>query len=280
MKNYLITPIGITLTALSSATAQKLVPPQSFVINCQVCHALEDAAVGPSLIEISKLYPNKKKKEFIQWCIDPGKKRPEMAQMPSMAHISKDELTKIHKHILEITKGKDLRVRVKEDLFKESPTATARPRVTRTLLPDTGPASLIVALPSKEDHNVVWDTDQCRVRYISAGKIDNFPYLKSNGNAVAKVGKVLYTEDVLFTGDLPRQFKGYSVSENGYPTFMYTVGDILISEEILLKDESIVRVFKAEVSLPPYEISEDENKEIATTSSASGNTLTITHRPL
>jgi cytochrome c551/c552 len=49
--------------------------PQAFTINCKACHLLEDVQVGPSLIEIAKLYPRKHKKEFLQWCVNPGKKR-------------------------------------------------------------------------------------------------------------------------------------------------------------------------------------------------------------
>ena len=235
--------------------------PKAFTLNCKVCHALDQTVVGPSLIEISKLYPRKKGKEFIQWCVEPGKKRAEMDQMPSMAHIPKAELKEIQAYILEVTKGKDERMRVTKDLFKDSPSASARPRVTRTFLPNTGPASMAIALPTAQKHNVIWDTDQCRLRYISIGEVDNFPYLRSNGGSFAKVGDIVYTEEGLFDSDLKRQFKGYELTENGFPILHYMLGETLIHEEISVVKDVITRKFTTDSALPRLKKTES-NKSI------------------
>jgi len=142
---------GSLFLALPCSAQQKA--PEAFTTNCQACHLLDQEQVGPSLVAIAKLYPRKKRKDFIKWCVDPGKKRPEMAQMPSMAHIPADQLSAIHTYILSTTKNKSNRVKSKEDLYGQSPTAVARPRVTRTFLPETGPASILFALATTEKHN-------------------------------------------------------------------------------------------------------------------------------
>ena len=43
-----------------------------FTTNCSVCHLPDRQIVGPSLVEISKLYPNKETlPEFLKWCETP-----------------------------------------------------------------------------------------------------------------------------------------------------------------------------------------------------------------
>jgi len=253
--------------------------PKAFTLNCKVCHSLDQNLVGPSLIEIAKLYPRKKSNEFIQWCVEPGKKRQEMAQMPSMAHIPKAELKEIQAYILEVTKGKDQRMRVTKDLFKDSPSASARPRVTRTFLPKTGPASMAIALPTAQKHNLIWDTDQCRLRYISVGVVDNFPYLRSNGGSFAKVGDIVYTEEPLFDSKLQRQFKGYELTKSGFPILHYMIGKTLIHEEISVEENVITRKFTTDSTLPQFKKPES-SKAIQSNAAISGNSLTISHKTL
>ena len=251
-------------------------PPEAFSVNCQACHVLDEQQVGPSLIEIAGLYPKSKQAEFIKWCVDPGKKRPQMAQMPSMAHIPEAELSEIHTYLLSVTKNKSNKVLSTTDSYKNSPTATARPRVVRTFLPETGPASILFALATEGKHNVVWDTDQCRLRYISEGKVDNFPYLSRNGNDLAKVGKITYTEEPLFTGDIKVQFKGYEINKNGDPTLHYTAGEAKITESLSVQNGVIVRTLTANTNMPATNKLEG-NDQLDVATKVSGKTLKITY---
>ncbi|MGJ8657902.1 MAG: c-type cytochrome [Akkermansiaceae bacterium] len=277
---------ALSLTAIHSlyaadpkAKATEAPVPAAFTTNCVVCHATDQALVGPSLVEIAKLYPAKNKRQFINWCLEPGRKRPDMPVMPSMAHIPKKELEEIHKYITSITKGKDERVRNNKDLFKQSPSATLRPRIVRTFLPDTGPASMLIALPTSLDHNLIWDTDKCQLRYISIGKIDNFPYLRSNGNSLAKVGKVIYTESPLFKPDTKPQFNGYELTKEGFPTLLYTFGNSTFSEKITTDANTITRVITSSSSIPQI-LKLESNKKLEVTTKTTGNTLTITYKSL
>jgi len=240
--------LALPFLALPAVAEDK--EPAAFEANCKACHALSDSPVGPSLIEIAKLYPRKRAKEFIQWCINPGKKRAEMPQMPAMAHVSEAELKEIHEYVLSVTKGKTLRMKPKKDLFKDSPSAVQRPRVTRTFVPKSGPASMVIALPTVEKHNLIWDTDLCRLRYVSLGEIDNFPYLRSNGNSLADVGEICYTEEALFAGDAEREFKGYAMTKEGFPILHYSIGKTTIKEAVMVKKNVIIRTITASPALP------------------------------
>ena len=130
--------------------------------------------------------------------------------MPSMAHVGKEELANIHDYILKGTKGvKEVKVR-KVDRYAKSPVYTKRPRLVRTFLPETGPASLIISLPTKDKHNLVWDTALCQFRYLTTGETDNWPYLKSNGNSLAKPGEVIYrSSSPIFNSKEAPTFLGY-----------------------------------------------------------------------
>jgi len=233
--------------------------------------------VGPSLIEIAKLYPQNKSKQFVKWCVDPGKKRPEMAQMPSMAHIPEADLLEIQSYIIKVAAGRNPRVKNAKDNYKKSPTAISRPRVTRSFFPNTGPASM--ALPTKQKLNAIWDTDVCQLRYISHGEIDNFPYLKSNGNSLAKVGKIIYTETPLFKTDAKPQFKGYEISNTGFPTLHYSLESTTIKETYSVEGETVTRIITASPNLPDL-LAIKGNKKLELKTTTSGNVLTIIYKPL
>jgi len=252
--------------------------PAAFTANCLVCHAPDTEVVGPSLIEIAKLYPEKKSKDFIAWCIKPGRKRPDMPVMPAQAHIPKEQLKEIHAYIVATSSGKSARVKHKEDLFKNSPSASKRPRITRTFLPNTGPASMVIALPTSSKHNFIWDTDQCELRYISTGKIDNFPYLKSNGNSLAKEGKTILTSPPLFNSSSKKQFKGYSIDTDGFPTLSYTVDGISYTESYTVINDMVNRTISSSASLPEHTKITGNNK-LEISIKTSNNKLIITYTP-
>lgn len=211
-------------------------PEQLFAIHCAACHAADYALVGPSLVEIAGIY-KEDPEGFVNWSLRPGKKRPEMIEMPSMAHLGKDTLREIHRYILSAAQGKT---------EKKSPTAAdgdpfpdvgARPKVQRMFMPDASPAAIAVALPGELSY--VFDAGECRLRYVwKGGFIDGWPYWKGNGSELAKVdGEIVYREQsplfrVVESGESSSKFLGYSLSD-GIPTFRYRLDGVRFSERIL-----------------------------------------------
>ena len=270
-----IVQLGFHL-GLQLSHAKEVTAPTAFTANCQACHIVDQAVVGPSLVEIAELYPPAKQAEFIQWCIDPGKKRPTMPQMPSMAHIAEAELIKIQNYILKVTVGVK---RIKPggvDIYANTPIHTVRPRIDRLFVSKSSPISLILALDTEEKHNIIWDADQCRLRYISIGKIS----VSSTRMGFAKVGKVIYTETALLNSDSKPQFKGYSLDENGVTTFIYSLNDMEIKETIEVKEQKIIRTIKADSALPKYELTYHDSKDIKVSINENQETLTITYQAL
>jgi hypothetical protein len=112
-----------------------------------------------------------------------------------------------------------------------------RPMVRRMFMPDSGPASIAVALSGRL--NFCWDAGACRLRYFwEGGFIDAEDYFKSKGQSTARLrGKVWWrTGDSgpLRLGDAaPReiQFKGYSIRD-GAPRFEYTIDGHAVNEEL------------------------------------------------
>lgn len=256
------------------------VPPAAFTTNCVACHLLDQNLVGPSLVEIAELYPDKNRDDFIKWTIEPGRKRDQLPQMPSMAHIPEEELIEIYHYIRKVTVGVRRVKLPKDDPFAIYTVNGKRPRVERTFVPHAGPASVIVSLPTEQKHNLVWDTDQCRLRYISEGETDRWPYLRSNGNALAQVGVVSYQEKTpLFKSD-DVEYKGYHISEHGYPTFVYRVDDSTITEEVSLEDDKIVRTVKGTPDLPEHRIPKSQGERLEVSASISEKTLTLVHSSL
>lgn len=253
---HLMLPLLLSLTPVlwgEKDKKKKEVPAPAAFMNCQACHLLNEVQVGPSLVEMAGLYPPESADYFIEWCLNPGKKRPDMAQMPSMAHIPREELAEIHDYILKITKGlKPQKNHAKQNRFPD----TSRPRIVRTFVPDASPASIVICLDTPEKHNLIWDTAHCRLRYISKGTMDNWPYLRSNGNSLAEVGKTAYVEEAQFQGKPDLKFKGYRVRDNGLPMFHYTVGGVNVTEIIDLADGVLTRHIEAEKPLPPLKLNQ------------------------
>ena len=147
-------------------------------------------------------------------------------------------------------------------------------------VPDSGPASVVVALPSESKFNLIWDTDQCRLRYISQGEVDRWPYLRSNGNALADVGEICYVEEASLFLEKSRQFEGYHLSPEGYPTFVYRVGETQVTEKISMEGAVIVRAISATPSLPAHHRPESSGATLAVDAEATGRALNILYRPL
>ncbi len=248
MQNPRLIP-SLLLAGFLPANAQT--PPDGptlFTQNCAACHLLDQALVGPSLVEIRKLYQSKPD-TFIKWCIAPSKKRLGAIEMPSMVHVGEPGLRAIHAHIMAISKGVIAQKPIVSDPFIASPTHTVRPLVQRIFMPNAGPAAIAVALD--DTTSFCWDAGECRLRYVwTGGFIDGYPYWKNNGSSQAKItGTVRYTEPLALIPGQPK-FHGYQI-QNGLPTFRYALGTQEITETFTATADksTITRTFS--ISPPP-----------------------------
>ncbi len=268
----------ILISALSvyGEKASEIDAPASFTMNCQACHMLDKVQVGPSLVEIAEIYPKSKLEAFIQWCHKPGKKRAHMPAMPAMVHIPIEDLNSIYDYIRKVTIGVDKVAPPTTDPYPD----TERPRIIRHKLPNTGVASIAIALPTEKLHNIIWDTDKCRLRYISSGKIDSWPHVRASGASSVKVGTIIYKEDTPLFKSEKTQFLGYHLSKQGLPALIYTIEGKKLTETISLEDNVITRTIKGTPVLPDHALILNSNSKVETKYSRQNQTLTITHRQL
>lgn len=224
-------PSVFLFVALTGATRAAPDGAQLFTTNCAACHLLDQLVVGPSLVEMRKIYDGKPD-DFVKWAVAPQKKRKNLIEMPSMVHVGDEGLRAVYEHVMEISEGvKEVKVE-KGDPFLTSPTHTVRPQVQRIFMPNAGPAAIAVALD--ENVSVCWDAGECRLRYAwTGGFIDGFSYWAKNGRSVAKIkGEVRYTEAEPVLGlEGARKFHGYSL-KNGLPVFRYSIGETEVTEAL------------------------------------------------
>ncbi|SKB01782.1 cytochrome c [Prosthecobacter debontii] len=86
----------------TQATIPKSVEPnaEQLFMNCAACHAPDIKLVGPPLTEIAQIYAGNPD-GIVTWAKSPGKKRPELPQMPPFAHLGDNSLRKIAELMLE-----------------------------------------------------------------------------------------------------------------------------------------------------------------------------------
>lgn len=226
----------LRITLLAAVSALPLCAQDGkaqFTLHCAACHLADRQLVGPSLVEVSKLYTGKLD-EFLAWCKEPKQKRKGVIQMPPMGHVGDANLKLIHAHILVAAKGlKEVKVKG-TDPFYASPSMRKRPQVQRLFMPDAGPAAIAVAV--NDDLHYCWDAGTCRLRYIWKGDfIDGWAVWRSNGDGLAKIqGEILLREErtPLPYPDAKPKFLGYKLV-NGLPVFRYRLGEVEILEEII-----------------------------------------------
>ena len=73
---------------------------------CKACHALDKTLVGPSLVEISQIYPDNPA-GIVAWAKAPGRKRAGVVPMPSFAHLGDKRLKAVAEYMLDAVKPKD-----------------------------------------------------------------------------------------------------------------------------------------------------------------------------
>jgi len=219
---------------------------QLYAQNCAACHLPDQMVVGPSLIEISKLYA-KKPKEFVRWAVKPQKKRTGVIEMPSMAHLGEAKLLAIREHMLAAAVGLKEKPAIKKDPLARP---ARRPEVRRIFLPNVGPAAIAVALPG--DLNYGFDAGDCRLRAVWRGDfIDGWAYYKGAGKATATpLGKVLWSLPADESLQKRVQFRGYVVDAAGLPTFEYERDGARFRETIVGEGRDLLRRFEIEATGP------------------------------
>ena len=239
----ILTPLlALSVAFAAAAEDGKLLYEQ----NCAACHLPDQMVVGPSLIEISKLYA-KKPKEFVEWAIKPQKKRNNVIEMPSMAHLGEEKLLAIREHMLTAAVG----LKEKAPISKDPLTRPARrPEIQRMFLPNVGPAAIAVALPG--DLNFCFDAGDCRLRTVWRGDfLDCWAYYKSNGKATAALlGKTLWSLPADEALQKRVKFHGYTVDAAGLPTFEYERDGAQFRETIVADGAGLARRFEVTTTKP------------------------------
>ncbi len=112
------------------------------------------------------------------------------------------------------------------------------PLVSRTFLPDCGPAAIAVGMPGGQSY--CYDAASCRVRYIwKGGFVDNSDQWAGKGDLWSRVvGRIYFRAPGapwLRLGSLSHtpapRWRGYRLV-NGYPEFMYTLDGVEATELI------------------------------------------------
>lgn len=200
---------------------------------CMTCHQVDKKLVGPSFVEMAGIYKDNPA-GMVLWSLNPGKKRPETIQMPSMSFLGEEKLTQIAGYILKSAEGKtEQAVTASDKAAIPSLIEPARPKMQRIFMPEAGPAAIAVALPGELSY--CWDATICRLRYVWKGQfIDPMPVYRGNGNGLAKImGKVVFhtggPESGIFRENGTPQFLGYRFID-GLPEFRYRIGGMHVSE--------------------------------------------------
>ena len=124
---------------------------------------------------------------------------------------------------------------------------------------------------------MIWDTDQCRLRYISTGEPDSYPYLRSNGNALAKVGDIVHREPDPIFSSKELEYTGYHLNGDGFPSFAYRIGDTELTETYAIKEGAVVRSIKATPTLPAYELPKNNSPSLNIETTQTENSITVTY---
>jgi azurin len=116
-----------------------------------------------------------------------------------------------------------------------------RPFAQRVFLPESGPASIAVALAGSQ--NVCWDAGECRLRYAWQGAfIDASENWAGNGSKLAALSATPWWQapkgefplrfGAATTDRPPVKFLGYAMNASG-PEFHYRAGDTEVFEQVL-----------------------------------------------
>jgi hypothetical protein len=121
------------------------------------------------------------------------------------------------------------------DASDHSHHALDKPVVSRTFLPDCGPAAIAVGLPGGQSY--CFDAGLCRMRYAwRGGFVDNTEHWMGKGEAMGKVvGRIYYRAPdfapirIGSNAQPTMRWRGYQMRD-GYPQLEYTVDGALVRE--------------------------------------------------
>lgn len=141
---------------------------------------------------------------------------------------------------------------------------TTFPAVSRTFMPESGPASIAVGFEDGQSYN--FDAGAGFLRYAwSGGFVDNWPHWQGNGNAYAIVkGDIFFRSSIgvpLRFGDRGAagevEFLGYSLGDDDIPEFRYSLDGAEVRERITPRSGGgLVRTFHIETSQPVRVVTE------------------------
>ncbi|MGE9271354.1 MAG: c-type cytochrome [Verrucomicrobiales bacterium] len=248
-------PYFFTLLALLPLRAEdpQLSGEQLFSMNCAACHLTDQEVVGPSLVEMRRLY-HRNMPGFIHWAKNPQQKRKGAVEMPSMAHLPDAQLARIFRHVMAVTEGVREKKGAEGDLYGSSKTITARPNVIRIFMEDASPAAVAVAVD--ETYSFCWDPAHCRLRYVWrdgfiapsnfwAGK--GFGYVKRDGTHLIRETESPLSQ-LMKDGEM--SYLGYRL-ENRVPTFRYEIGSTSVTERLEVSGGKLTRRFTLK---PPLDV--------------------------
>jgi azurin len=124
------------------------------------------------------------------------------------------------------------------------------PTVRRLFMPDSGPASIAVALP--DNYSYTWDAGSVGLRYVWKGgfikDLHQWPSPRPTSTPEIE-GDVIYREPLFSVrgADIEikpnYQFLGYRLDKQGYPTFHYMINNMEVKESIRIQNDRMVRRF-------------------------------------
>lgn len=129
-----------------------------------------------------------------------------------------------------------------------------RPFVQRIFMPDSGPASIAVALPGTQ--NYCFDAGACRVRYIWSGPfLDGSGYWRGSGKELGELGDAPWWTSKSFPLVFPEskggkataapepKFLGYQL-DGGVPEFHYRVGEQEVFQKVQVGEKGLEMRFR------------------------------------
>jgi hypothetical protein len=152
--------------------------------------------------------------------------------------------------------------------------AANRVSVYRFFMPQAGPASIAVVLPS--GYSYCWDAGAGRFRYAWKGILGARP----DRTVPAKVeGEIYYREEAGFPLRVgpdpsvePKQisFKGYTLDAQGIPEFELVIDGVTVRERIEIKDGRITRRFRTNGIALWFSVSPDNQERFIATGPKEG----------
>lgn len=144
---------------------------------------------------------------------------------------------------------------------------TTFPAVSRTFLPESGPASIAVGFENGESYG--FDAGGVFLRYAwSGGFVDNWPHWRGNGNAYATVlGDIYFRTEIgvpLRVGAREEaeqvSFRGYTLDAENIPEFRYEIDGATVRERIVPRSGGgLIRTFRIESADPIRFLAEPES---------------------